>query len=59
YPILPYSPWLYGYYLVRIKDLVIRHSVSLWRLLRGDRELTETVRQRDALREWLFKPDAQ
>lgn len=59
YPVLPYSPWLYGYYLVRIKDLVIRHSVSLWRLLRGDRELTETVRQRDALREWLFKPDAQ
>ncbi len=59
YPIRSGSLVLYGYYLVRMKDLLIRHGLLSWRLLRGDLELTETVRQRDALREWLFKPDTQ
>ena len=59
YPIPPGSWVLYGYYLVRVRDLMRRHGAAAWRLLRGDRELAETVRQRDALREWLFKPDAQ
>ncbi len=36
-----------------------RHGVAAWRWWRGDRELTETVRRRDALREWLFRPDAR
>ena len=56
YPVQPDSLWLYGYYLVRIKDLALRYGSPLWRLLRGDRELRVTVRQRDALREWMFKP---
>ena len=55
YPVPPDSPWLYGYYLIRIKDLVLRYERSSWRLLRGEREFAETVRQRDALHEWLFK----
>ncbi|MDG4554901.1 MAG: nucleotidyltransferase family protein [Candidatus Competibacter sp.] len=59
YPIPPGSWVLYGYYLVRIRDLMRRHGAVAWRLLRGDRELTETVRRRAALREWLFKADAQ
>ncbi|HPE74070.1 MAG TPA: nucleotidyltransferase family protein [Candidatus Competibacter sp.] len=59
YPISPGSWVLYGYYLVRMRDLIRRHGAAAWRLLRGDQELTETVRQRDALREWLIKPDAQ
>jgi hypothetical protein len=57
YPI-PAGSWvLYGYYLIRIKDLWVRHGVTVRRWWRGDRALTETVRRRDALREWLFKPD--
>jgi hypothetical protein len=59
YPIPPGSLVLYGYYLVRVKDLMRRHGVAAWRWWRGDRELTETVRRRDALREWLFRPDAR
>ncbi|QQS54718.1 MAG: nucleotidyltransferase family protein [Candidatus Competibacteraceae bacterium] len=59
YPIPPGSWVLYGYYLVRVRDLMRRHGSVARRLWRGDRELAETVRQRDALREWLFKPDAQ
>lgn len=56
YPVQPDSPWLWLYYLIRIKDLVIRYGSLWWRLLYGDRELMVTVRQRDALREWMFKP---
>lgn len=59
YPIPPGSWVLYGYYLVRVRDLIRRHGAVAWHLLRGDRELAETVRRRAALREWLFKPDAQ
>lgn len=59
YPIPPGSLVLYGYYLVRMKDLMRRHGAAAWRLWRGNGELAETVRQRDALREWLFKPDAR
>ncbi|HPE72324.1 MAG: nucleotidyltransferase family protein [Candidatus Competibacteraceae bacterium] len=59
YPIPPGSWVLYGYYLVRVRDLIRRHGAVAWYLLRGDRELAETVRRRAALREWLFKPDAQ
>lgn len=55
YPAPPDSPWLYGYYLIRIKDLALRYGRSSWRLLRGERQFKETVRQRDALHEWLFK----
>jgi hypothetical protein len=44
---------------MRMKDLMRRHGAAAWRLLRGDRELAETVRRRDALREWLFRPDAR
>lgn len=59
YPIPPGSLILYGYYLVRMKDLMRRHGAAAWRLWRGNGELAETVRQRDALREWLFKADAR
>lgn len=59
YPIPPGSWMLYGYYLVRVRDLIRRHGAVAWHLLRGDRELAETVRRRAELREWLFKPDAQ
>jgi hypothetical protein len=51
YPIPPGSLVLYGYYLVRMKDLMRRHGAAAWRLLHGDRELVETLRRRDALRE--------
>lgn len=59
YPIPPGSLALYGYYLFRIKNLMRRHGVAVWRWWCGDRELAETVRQRNALREWLFRPDAR
>lgn len=59
YPIPPGSWVLYGYYLVRVRDLIRYHGAAAWGLLHGDRELAETVRRRAALREWLFKPDAQ
>lgn len=55
YPVRLDSLWLYGYYLIRMKDLAVRYGQPLWRLLRGEREFAETVRQRDALHEWLFK----
>ncbi len=59
YPIPPGSWVLYGYYLVRVRDLIRYHGAAAWGLLHGDRELAETVRRRAALREWLFKRDAQ
>lgn len=59
YPISSGSLALYGYYLVRIRDLMRRHGKMAWRLLRGDRKLAEIVSQRDVLREWLFRPDVQ
>lgn len=59
YPIPPGSLVLYGYYLIRMKDLMRRHGAMAWRWWRGDRGLAETVCQRDALRKWLFGPDTQ
>ena len=58
YPLPPDSPWLYGYYLIRCKDLVVRYRGAAWRLLRGDPTFTATVRQRDALQDWLIKSDS-
>jgi len=59
YPIPPGSVVLYGYYLVRIMDLIRRYGAFAWRWWRGDQEMAETLRQRDELRKWLFNSNSK
>jgi len=51
------SPLIYFYYPVRIKDLLLRHGRQAWRLLRGDKETQDLVKQKNEiayLRDWLM-----
>lgn len=54
----PVNSWrIYLYYPVRIKDVLVRHGATLWRLARGDpktRVATERTNQVTALRDWLM-----
>jgi hypothetical protein len=56
YPVAADSVWVYAYYLVRIKDLMIKYSRVAWRMWRGDTKVV-AVAERDsrtkALLEWL------
>jgi hypothetical protein len=54
----PADSWrMYVYYPVRIKDVLVRHGTTLWRLVRRDpktRDATERTNQVTALRDWLL-----
>lgn len=53
YPAPPDSARIYLYYPLRIRELLLRHGDTAWRLLRGD-EVTATLADRgNALRDWL------
>ena len=56
YSIPPDSPRIWLYYPVRLKDLVLRHGRTAWRLLRRDAEtvaLTERENRGIALKDWM------
>jgi hypothetical protein len=54
----PVNSWrIYLYYPVRIKDVLVRHGATLWRLARGDpktRTAAARTNQVTALRDWLM-----
>lgn len=57
YPV-PVNSWrIYLYYPVRIKDVLVRHGATLWRLARSDpkaRAAAERINQVTALLDWLM-----
>jgi len=53
YGIAPASKRLYGYYPVRLKDLLRRYGPTLWRLLRQDPQLTALAEGKAQLAHWL------
>jgi len=56
YPSASGSVWIYFYYLVRLKDILQRHSRQVWRLLRRDEALKALAKQENnftSLKEWL------
>lgn len=60
YPAPSDSNRIYFYYLVRIRDLLLRHGRQVWRLLRRDegmRVLAEQANNIIPLKEWLGSPD--
>jgi hypothetical protein len=59
YPAPSDSIQIYFYYLVRIRDVVLRHGRQVWRLLRwneGMRGLAKKENDMTALRDWLLSP---
>jgi len=47
---------VYFYYPVRLKDLLVRHSGKVWRMLRGDKEMQALMTQENrvsTLMEWM------
>jgi hypothetical protein len=52
YPVAADSPWLWIYYLVRLRDLLIRYSHPTRRLLGGDAQ-THLLTDQQSLRRWL------
>lgn len=51
----PANSWrAYLYYPVRWKDVLARHSATLWRLARGDPQTQATAARINALRDWLM-----
>jgi hypothetical protein len=60
YPASVNSWQIYLYYLVRIKDMFIRHWITLWRLANGDlkiRTAAERINQITELHDWLFREE--
>ena len=56
YPSASDSLWIYFYYLVRLRDILLRHSRQVWRLLRRDEALKALAKQENnftSLKEWL------
>jgi len=56
YDINPNSPGIYGYYLVRLRDLWRRYARSGWRLLTGEAEAlagADAEQENARLREWM------
>jgi hypothetical protein len=59
YPAPSDSIRIYFYYLVRIKDLLLRHGRQVWRLLRwneGMRGLAKQQNDMTQLKDWLMSP---
>ena len=59
YPAPEDSMQIYFYYLVRMKDLLLRHGRQMWRLMRGDEELQAVARRENdlaPLKDWLMSP---
>ena len=56
YPVASDSVWVYAYYLVRIKDLMLKYAHVVWRMWRGNAKVV-AVAERDnrakSLLEWL------
>lgn len=54
----PANSWrIYPYYPVRLKDVLVRHGATLWRLARGDpktKAAAEHTNQVTGLRDWLM-----
>jgi hypothetical protein len=57
YPVPAHSRRIYLYYPVRLKDILVRHSTSVWRLARGDAKSLAAAGHTNkvtALRDWLM-----
>lgn len=46
---------MYLYYLVRIKDLLLRYNSNMVKLIRGDRQVTSAAERKNSLQNWLEK----
>jgi hypothetical protein len=60
YPSASGSVWIYFYYLVRLKDILLRHGRQVWRLLRRDEALEALAEQENnftSLKDWLGWPE--
>ncbi|MFN8446303.1 MAG: nucleotidyltransferase family protein [Caldilineaceae bacterium] len=55
YPVRPGTIKLYLYYPVRLKDLLVRYTYTLWRLWRRDPLLSATTQSKHQLAAW-FEP---
>jgi hypothetical protein len=53
YSLAPDSPWLYWYYLVRVKDLLRRHGHKAWQLGRHDPQVVQLAGRTRDLLVWL------
>jgi hypothetical protein len=56
YPSASGSVWIYFYYLVRLRDILLRHSRQVWRLLRRDEAMQALAKQENnfiSLKDWL------
>ena len=49
YPTSSSSRWLYLYYLVNLKDMILEHTPVVWRLLRGDAQTAAQVEDKLAV----------
>ena len=59
YPAPSDSIRIYFYYLVRIKDLLLRHGCRVWRLLRWNERMRGLAKKENdisALKDWLMSP---
>ncbi len=56
YAIKPGSLWIYYYVLIRIWEVVVRHTVKVVRLIWGDRSLAGIAARKQKLRLWLEHP---
>jgi len=53
YSLSPRSPKLPFYYLVRLKDLFLRHGSNFWELWRGNSSMADQVTRKHQLSSWL------
>jgi hypothetical protein len=57
YHIPVYSPLIYLYYPVRLKDVLLKNGKVIWQLVFGNKKtrvLAEKVNEASLLREWLL-----
>ena len=53
YPVAADSPIVYLYYLVRIKDLLMRYSQKGWQIWRGEQAILTVTKNQNRLLNWL------
>ncbi len=53
YGVSPKSAKVWLYYLINFRDVIKRNTIRTWRLLRGQKTITDAVSRRYQLSEWL------
>ena len=53
YSVAPNSKRIYLYYPIRLKDLLVRHCSSAWRLLFRDEKIITQAQRENALCDWM------